>query len=202
MSWAKIPRLERRTDRRGRAAVPTTLARTRRRRLRRRCSLVRTVKGEALPTNTECSCLKESRSDFSCPLTDLPRHVLALVADALALVGLGRALLADVRGDLADQLLGDALHDHARGLGHLEGDALRRLDRHRVGVAERHLEVTALQCRAVADALDLQRLLKAGGDALDHVGDERARQAVQRPVLAAVGRALDEQLAIGLLDGD
>ena len=35
MSWAKMPRLERNTDRRGRSAVPRTFARTRRRRLRR-----------------------------------------------------------------------------------------------------------------------------------------------------------------------
>src|SRR5256714_4795264 len=186
MSWAKIPRFDRRTARRGRAAVPMTFARTRRRRRRRCCSLVWTVKGEPLPTKTKSSCLKESRSDFSCALAHLASHVLALVADALALVGLGRALLADVGGDLADHLLGDPLDDDARRLRDLEGDALGRLDGHRVRVAERELDVAALELRAVADALDLERLGKAGRDALDHVGDQRPRQPVQGAVLAAV----------------
>ena len=52
----------------------------------------------------------------------------------------------------------------------------------------------ALELRAVADALDLEALLVAVGDALDHVGHQRAGEAVQRAVLAAVGRARDEQL--------
>src|SRR5207344_3494526 len=85
-------------------------------------------------------------------LAHLPRHVLALVADALALVGLRRTLLADVRGDLADQLLADALHDDSRGLGHVELDAVGRLHRNRVRVAERELEVVALLLGPVADA--------------------------------------------------
>ena len=80
------------------------------------------------------------------------------------------------------------LHDHARGLRDLELDAVGRGDRHRVRVADGELEVLALQLRAVADALDLQALLVAVGDALDHVRDERAREAVQRAVFAAVGR--------------
>ena len=88
------------------------------------------------------------------------------------------------------------------GMGHLELDALRRLDRHGVRVAERQLEVAALQQRAVADALDLKRLGEAGGDALDHVGDQRARQPMQGPVLGAVGRARDEQVAVLLDDLD
>src|SRR3954452_717404 len=44
-------------------------------------------------------------SPRSCALADLPGHVLALVADALALVGLGGAHLADARGHLAHLLL-------------------------------------------------------------------------------------------------
>src|SRR5215212_1574791 len=102
----------------------------------------------------------------SCALADLPGDVLALVADALALVGLRRPLLADDGGDLADLLLGVALDDHARGLGDLELDALGRLDRHGMRVAEGQLEVAALELRAIADALDLERLREAGGHAL------------------------------------
>src|SRR3954447_3245516 len=99
----------------------------------------------------------------SCALADLPGDVLALVADALALVGLRRPLLADDGGDLADLLLAVALDDHARRLGHLELDALRGLDRHGVGVTQRELQVAAAQLGAVADALDLERLGEAGG---------------------------------------
>src|SRR3954467_12990392 len=132
-------------------------------------------------------------------LGGLPGDVLALVADALALVGLRRPLLADDGGDLADLLLGVALDDHARRLGHLELDPLRSRDLDGVRVAERELEVGALERGAVADALDLQRLGEAGGDALDHVRDQRSRQAVQRAVLGAVGRPADEEL-LALLD--
>ena len=43
ISWAKMPRLERNTEIRGRSAVPRTFARTRRRRLSRALRSVRTV---------------------------------------------------------------------------------------------------------------------------------------------------------------
>src|SRR3954463_15597637 len=94
----------------------------------------------------------------SCALADLPGDVLALVADALALVGLRRPLLADDGGGLADLLLGVALDDHARGHRHLELDPLGSGDLDRVRVPERQLEVGAPERRAVADALDLERL--------------------------------------------
>ena len=137
----------------------------------------------------------------ACPTLPLG-HVLALVADALALVGLRRALLADDRGGLPHQLLGDALHDDPRGLGHFELDPARRRDRYRVGVADGELEVLALQLRAVAHALDLQALFVARGDALHHVGHQRAGEPVQRAMLAAVGGAGDEQLLAFLDDLD
>ena len=116
--------------------------------------------------------------------------MLAAVADALALVGLRRAALADVRGDLADQLLVDPADDDLGRLRDLELDPLRRLDRDRMRVAERHLQVLALELGAVADALDLELLLEAVGDALDHVRDQAAGEPVQGAVLAAVGRPL------------
>ncbi len=73
----------------------------------------------------------------------------------------------------------------------------------RVRVADRELEVRAGQRGAVADALDLEALLEAVGDALDHVRDERAREPVQRAVLAAVGRAGDDaDRSPSLLDRD
>src|ERR1700759_1946542 len=89
MSCASMPRLERKTTRRGRSALPRTLARTRRWR-RRRASL--TVR---LGT-----------------LADLSADVLALVADALALVRLRRTHLANLGGRLADHLLVRSLDGH------------------------------------------------------------------------------------------
>jgi len=48
-----------------------------------------------------------------------------------------------------------------------------------VAVAERELQVLALQRGAVTDAGDLELLLETLGDALDQVGDLRARGAVE-----------------------
>src|SRR5690348_12788382 len=156
-----MPRFERKTTRRGRSAVPRTFARTRRWR-RSRASLTATLG----------------------TLADLSPHVLAFVADALALVRLGRAHLADLGGRLADHLLVRSPDEDLRRSRHLEGDALARLDGDGVRVAHVQLEVGALERGAVADALDLELLLEALRDALHHVRHERARETVQRAILA------------------
>src|SRR5919198_5650533 len=148
-------------------------ARTRRRRRSLRCGLVST----AMPRSS--------------PLPDLAGDVLALVAHALALVGLGRPRLADPGGRLADQLLVDAADDDLRRLWDLELDALRCLDRDRVRIAERHLQVLAPEVRAIADALNLEAPLEAVCDALDHVRDQAPSEPVQGTVVAAIGRPLD-----------
>src|SRR5437763_10883979 len=116
-SCAKMPRFERNTSTRGRSAVPRILPRTRRWRRRRASRVVR------LGT-----------------LADLPPHVLALVADALALVGLRRPHLPDLGGGLADYLLVDAAHDHLGRDRDLERDALARRDPHGVRVPDLQLE--------------------------------------------------------------
>ena len=133
-------------------------------------------------------------------LTNLSADVLALVADALALVGLRRADLADLGGRLAHHLLVGALDDDLGRGGNLEGDAGARLDRDRVRVADLELEIGALERGAVADALDLEALLEALRDALDHVRDERAREPVERAVLAALGRTRHGDDALVLRD--
>ena len=120
--------------------------------------------------------------------------MLAQVADALALVGLGLADLADVGGHLADLLLVDAAHDDAGRLRRLELDALGCLDADGVAEAEGELEVAgALGSGAVADADDLELLDEALASRPDHVGDERAGEAVLGAVLALVVRPLDEE---------
>src|SRR2546423_1336669 len=171
-SCASMPRLERKTTSLGRSALPRTLARTRRCR-RRRASL--TVR---LGT-----------------LADLSADVLALVADSLALVRLGRAHLANLGGRLADDLFVGSLDNDLRRRRDLEGDAGARLDHDGVRVADVELEVGALEGGAVADALDLETLLEALRHALHHVRHERPRQPVQRTVFPAFGRPRDDDLA-------
>ena len=53
---------------------------------------------------------------------------------------------------------------------------------------------------AVTDAVDLELALAALGHALDHVGEERAHEAVLGAVLARVVGALDVQLVAVDLD--
>src|SRR3954447_23209758 len=134
--------------------------------------------------------------DLLTSLSDLAADLLAGVPHALALVRVGLAQLADVRGDLADLLLVDALHREAgRAVGG-EGDALGRLHGDGVAVAEGELEVRARGLHPVSRADDLEPLLVARRHALHHVGDERAGQAVQRAAAALVVRALDGDRAV------
>src|SRR4029077_4421504 len=135
--------LDRNTVRRGRAAVPMTFLRTRRWR-RRRCSdLVRLIAG--------------SSTWLLGGLAGFALDALAGVADALALVGLGLAELANVGGHLSDELLVEAAHGDAGRLRHLERDAGRRLDVDRMREADRDLDLLgALRLGAVADADDLE----------------------------------------------
>src|SRR5262245_16214664 len=113
-------------------------------------------------------------------LTGLATDVLALVLHALALVGLGRAEAADVRGDLADEGLVRAADREARGILHLDRDARRRIEMHGMAEAQLQHELLALHRRAIAGADDLQRLAEAGRDAGHHVRDLRAHGAERR----------------------
>src|SRR3972149_7857866 len=123
-------------------------------------------------------------------LAGLLAHVLVLVADPLALVGLGLADLADVGGNLADLLLVVAAHNDRCGGRGLELDPLGRNHVHRVGVSDLDLEVVALHRGAVADAHDRQALLVALGHALDHVRDQRAGEPVQAAMASLVAGTL------------
>src|SRR5262249_37523768 len=95
-------------------------------------------------------------------------------------VGLGRPESPDLRRDLPDLLPVDAA-DH--NLGHLwnsDRDPVRNRVDDVVTEPELDLQVLALQCRAIADAADLQLFLKPLRDALDQIGDERAMRAPHR----------------------
>src|SRR5215217_7959017 len=95
---------ERYTERRGRVAVPATLRLTR----LRRFSL----------------CIRFSRTAMKIlllsGLADLAPDLLVAVADALALVRLGRTDHPDFCGSLADPLLVYPTHDDGRGVRNLK----------------------------------------------------------------------------------
>src|SRR4051812_1103910 len=152
-----------------------------------------------------CACAASARSPWSLTsLSDLASDVLAGVPDALALVGLGLAELADVGRHLAHQLLVDALDAEARLVLDREGDAVGGVEDDGVAVAELELQLgRALGQDAVADADDLEPLLVAVGHADDHVVDEGAGQAVQGPADSLVVGAPDvEDAGVTLLDDD
>src|SRR5436190_1323411 len=93
--------------------------------------------------------VRRSRGWSARPRSALPHlaaHVLALVADALALVRLGGAHLADLRRGLADLLLVDALDHDLRVRRNLEGDPLWGLHHDRMRITNVEPEIGALQC--------------------------------------------------------
>ncbi len=95
--------------------------------------------------------------------------------------------------DLADGLLVDAAHDDQRRRRHLELDSLRRLHGDGVREAESELDIRTLGSGTVADSLDFEPLLVALGDALDHVRDQRAGEAVERAMVGAVRRSRHDE---------
>src|SRR3546814_468209 len=122
------------------------------------------------------------------------------VLHAVALVGRGRTVAADLRRHLADLLaIGAGDGDGGRLLA-LDGDAFR--DRIGDVVAEAELQVqgAALHRRTIADAVDLQLLLEAFGDARHHVLNARAGRAPHGARLLAVIGRLHPDLAVGLAD--
>src|SRR5581483_4250472 len=144
---------------------------------------------------TQGRCFRCAHRLLSC-LSGLAPDDFALVAHALALVGLGLADLADVGGGLADLLLVDARDDEpGRGLDR-ERDAVRRRYDDGVAEAEGELQVAALGLHAVAGADYLERLGVALRHALHHVGDERAGEAVPRLGVALVVRAGNVERAV------
>src|SRR2546421_4479397 len=153
---------------RGRAAVPSTVVRTRSwRRIRAaRDVFVFFTLLARLPG-----------------LAGLAPHALTEVADALALVRLRLPHAADVRRDLPDELLVDAADVQARRAFDLQFDPLRRrnLDRMRIPDRQRHLRSSLLH--AISDPLELERLRISVGNAGHHVCQQGSRESVQCPHL-------------------
>src|SRR5450432_64374 len=134
-------------------------------------------------------------------LADLALDDLFHVFDALALVGLGRAQLADLGRRLPDQVaIGAGEHDAV--FLDLGRDALGQLEHDRVRIAERHGHGVAGDLGAVTDAVDLELPGPAVRDAFDHVGEMRAHQTVLGPVLPRVVDAQHLDLVRFGLDRD
>src|SRR5258705_6262727 len=176
---------ERLTTRRGRSAVPAIFLRNR---ACRRNRETRRASDAFCPTGLRVADAPSFVLEtilLTC-LSDLAADLLALVANALALVRVWAAQAADVRRDLTDLLLVDAGDRELGGRVNREGDALRRRDHDGMAVAQRELEGVALELYAVADAEDLHLRGVALRDTGDQVRHQRARQPVQRAVAPLV----------------
>src|SRR4029434_2596759 len=85
-----------------------------------------------------------------CLLGFLERHLLAYIAHAFTLVGLGRAVSANLRCDLAAQMLCAAFTHEFRLLRRIDLDALRHAVTDRMREAQRQIELVARRLSAVA----------------------------------------------------
>src|SRR5690606_36965521 len=129
-------------------------------------------------------------------LARLETNLLARVADALAVVGVGWPEGADVGCHLTDGLLVDAADLDLRGLRRRQGDPSGRLHDDRVREAEAELQVAALHLAAEAHAVDLEVAGVALRSAHEGVGQESPGQAVLGARLAVVALAGDGQHAV------
>src|SRR5512136_2870600 len=107
-------------------------------------------------------------------LSFFAEDILIHVFHALALVGLGRAVTADLGRDVADFLLVDPGNYNFGWLRRRYGDAFRNWKVYVVGKAELQLQRLTLDCSAKTHAGDFQLLLEAFGHARHHVCNQSA----------------------------
>src|ERR1700687_3353170 len=115
-------------------------------------------------------------------LAFLATHLLIVVTNTLALVRLRLAHAPNLRGKLADLLLVRAADDDRGRIHQFNRDAIRRLHLNRVGIADREDNAFLVHTRLVTDALDLEFSLESLGHAFYHVGEQAAREAMQRAI--------------------
>src|SRR5438105_3776222 len=135
-------------------------------------------------------------------LARLAADALARVLHALRLVGVRDAKGADLRRDLADDFLVRARDAHLLRRLEREADAGRRVDLDRMREAERELQLLACERGPVARSADLEIADVAGRDALDHVGEQRAREAMDGLRLLALVRPHDRERRVGPVHRD
>src|SRR3569623_2118530 len=129
----------------------------------------------------------------------LAEDILAAIADALALVGLGLAPAADLGGELPDLLLVDAA-DLDRGLiGGLGLDALGNFDLDVMAEAELEPQFAPLSLRTIADAGDFLHRGVALRHAFDQVRHQRPLHAPEGLRARAVVRRLDRSFVVAVL---
>src|SRR5262245_59325691 len=107
-------------------------------------------------------------------LACLAPYILTLISNSLALVWLGGTLLANVRRNLADQMLVTSLHDDVRRVRNLKGNPRWRFNHQWIGPPHLYMDGLALQARLVTDADYFERLCESLGDPLNHVEDQIA----------------------------
>src|SRR5690606_17619504 len=129
-------------------------------------------------------------------LAFLADDLFAGIAHALALVGLGFAVAANLGRNLANLLLVDAGDADFGRLADGERDALRRMVDYFMAEAERKLQVLALHGGTIADAGDLELPLETFLDALQNVDDLRARHAPLRAGRLGLVARLHGDLAV------
>src|SRR5579871_3298110 len=147
---------------------------------------------------------------LSSGLSDLLLQLLAGVADALVLVGVGLAERAHIGSNLAYLLpvnAGDGDMCLLRVNRDLNASRQRKLDR--VRVAKRKDDsVLALHLDAVTDADNVQLLGPAGGNTLNCIEDQRAGEAMKRSLLVVLALSndgavlLDERYSARKQSGD
>src|SRR5271157_11372 len=140
------------------------------------------------------------RPSLGARLARLLLQTLAGDADVLLLVRVWRTQRANVRGHLADLRLVRAAHHDVRLLFDRNLNAIGNGKLDGVGLAEGESHGLAFQLGAIADAHDVEILLEALGDAMNGVGQKRARQPVQCAILFII--ADRRQHAVLLLEPD
>src|SRR5260221_9555502 len=188
MNWTWMFSLVKQTAMRGQSFVPLIFLRMRQ---RRNCfnfcffSVLISVRPRIVPWTK----LLLDRLAF------LALDVFADIAHALALVRLRRIKRADFRRDLADNHLVRAFDGQLCVFLDRHLDLVGNVVIHRMRITERKVHHLARDGGLETDALDLQLLDKTFGDALDHVVDERAAQAMQRLRLRVFAVAADDDVA-------
>src|SRR6202162_6164658 len=135
-------------------------------------AIVGSYRPSCAPSLSSPACGRENGSGTRLLLLALlAEDELARIFDALALVGLGRPVVADIRRHLADLLLVDAGHHDLGRLRRHDGDAVGNRMDDVMAVAESDLQVLALHARPIAHAGDLQLPLEALGNASHQIGD-------------------------------
>src|SRR3972149_4343730 len=137
-------------------------------------------------------------------LARLAADDFAVVTNAFAFVGFWFADRPDLGRELAHLLLVRAFDHNVRLIGASDREARRNVLVHFIGESDAELQDLARDRAQVADALNLELLLVAFADTLNHVSHQRPCEAVIGANLALLGAAgADHRVALGVdLDVD